>query len=49
MLAAYKADIESVYAGDRYGNNIVALYDLLGYLGRINEEPQAAGSRLRFF
>lgn len=33
MVAAYKADIEEVYAGDKYGNNIVALYDPLNYIG----------------
>ena len=29
MVAAYKADIEEVYAGDKYGKNIVTLYDPL--------------------
>lgn len=33
MVAAYKADIEEVYAGDKYGNNIVALYNPLNYIG----------------
>ena len=33
MLAAYKADVEEVYAGDIYGNNIVELYDPLNYIG----------------
>ena len=33
MLAAYKADVEEVYAGDAYGNNIVELYDPLNYIG----------------
>ena len=33
MVAAYKADIEEVYAGDQYGNNIVALYNPLNYIG----------------
>lgn len=32
MVAAYKADIEEVYAGDKYGNNIVALYNPLNYI-----------------
>lgn len=33
MVAAYKADIEEIYAGDKYGNNIVALYNPLNYIG----------------
>ncbi len=33
MVAAYKADIQEVYAGDRYGNNMVALYNPLNYIG----------------
>ena len=33
MVAAYKADIEEVYAGDQYGNNIVSLYNPLNYIG----------------
>lgn len=33
MVAAYKADIEEVYAGDKYGNNIVSLYNPLNYIG----------------
>ncbi|MCH5266518.1 MAG: hypothetical protein J1F02_11500 [Lachnospiraceae bacterium] len=33
MVAAYKADIEEVYNGDKYGNNIVALYNPLNYIG----------------
>lgn len=33
MAAAYKADIEEVYAGDKYGNNIVSLYNPLNYIG----------------
>ena len=33
MVAAYKADIEEVYAGDKYGNNIVELYNPLNYIG----------------
>ena len=33
MLAAYKADIEEIYAGDKYGNNIVSLYNPLNYIG----------------
>lgn len=33
MVAAYKADIEEVYAGDQYSNNIVSLYNPLNYIG----------------
>ena len=33
MVAAYKEDIEEVYAGDKYGNNIVELYNPLNYIG----------------
>ena len=33
MVAAYKADIEEIYAGDKYGKNIVSLYDPLHYIG----------------
>lgn len=33
MVAAYKADIEAVCAGDEYGNNIVELYDPVRYIG----------------
>lgn len=33
MVAAYKADIEEIYSGDKYGNNIVALYNPLNYIG----------------
>ena len=33
MVAAYKADIEEVNAGDKYGNNIVSLYNPLNYIG----------------
>ena len=33
MVAAYKEDIEEVYAGDQYGNNIVSLYNPLNYIG----------------
>ncbi len=34
MLAAYKADIEEVEAGDEYGKNIVELYDPTNYIGQ---------------
>ena len=33
MLAAYKSDIEEIEAGDKYGNNIVELYNPLNYIG----------------
>ncbi len=33
MLAAYRADIAEVQAGDEYGNNIVDLYNPLNYIG----------------
>ena len=33
MVAAYEADIAEIEAGDEYGNNIVALYDPLHYIG----------------
>ena len=33
MLAAYQADIEQIEAGDKYGNNIVDLYNPLNYIG----------------
>lgn len=33
MVASYKADIEEIYAGDVYGNNIVSLYNPLNYIG----------------
>ncbi len=33
MLAAYQADIAEVEAGDKYGKNIVSLYDPTAYVG----------------
>ena len=33
MLKAYQEDIESIQAGDEYGNNIVDLYDPTNYIG----------------
>lgn len=33
MVDAYKADIEEVIAGDKYGNHIVSLYNPLNYIG----------------
>lgn len=38
MVEAYKADIEEIYAGDEYGNNIVALYNPLNYIGAENTD-----------
>jgi hypothetical protein len=32
MVAAYQADIEGIYAGDKYGNNIVSLYNPLNFI-----------------
>lgn len=33
MVEAYRADIESLEAGDAYGNNLVELYNPLNYIG----------------
>lgn len=33
MVAAYKTDIDEIYAGDKYGKNIVSLYNPLNYIG----------------
>lgn len=33
MLEAYRNDIEEILSGDKYGNNIVSLYDPLNYIG----------------
>ena len=33
MVEAYRTDIAEVYAGDKYGNNIVELYNPLNYIG----------------
>ena len=33
MVAAYKADIEEINSGDKYGKNIVSLYNPLNYIG----------------
>ena len=38
MVAAYKADIEEILAGDEYGNNIVSLYNPLNYIGAEDTE-----------
>ena len=39
MVAAYESDIASIEAGDKYGNNIVELYDPIQYIG--TEDTQA--------
>ena len=39
MVAAYESDIASIEAGDKYGNNIVELYDPIRYIGA--EDTQA--------
>ena len=39
MMKAYESDIEEVYAGDRYGNNQVDLYNPLNY---INEDTDSS-------
>ena len=41
MLAAYEADIAEIEAGDRYGNNIVDLYNPLNYIGAEGTEDPA--------
>ena len=33
MLSAYQEDIAQIEAGDKYGNNIVELYDPINYIG----------------
>lgn len=33
LVSAYTKDISSVYAGDKYGKNIVSLYNPLNYIG----------------
>ena len=38
MLEAYKEDISSIEAGDKYGNNIVDLYNPLNYIGAEDTE-----------
>ena len=38
MVAAYAGDIAEVQAGDRYGNDIVALYNPLNYIGNADVE-----------
>lgn len=38
MVEAYRADIESIQAGDEYGNNLVELYNPLNYIGAEDTE-----------
>lgn len=38
MLKSYKTDIAAVQAGDKYGNNIVNLYNPLNYIGNDDTE-----------
>jgi len=38
MLASYKTDIAGLEAGDKYGNNIVDLYNPLNYIGADSTE-----------
>jgi hypothetical protein len=39
MLKAYESDISSIEDGDKYGNNIVDLYDSINYIG--DEDTQS--------
>ena len=41
MVAAYESDIAELRAGDRYGNDIVALYNPLNYIGATDVERPA--------
>lgn len=41
MVEAYRADIESIEAGDEYGNNLVELYNPLNYIGAEGTENPA--------
>lgn len=38
MVSAYQEDIDEIYAGDEYGNNIVSLYNPLNYIGANDTE-----------
>ena len=38
MLESYKSDIASIEDGDKYGNNIVDLYNPINYIGNENTE-----------
>jgi len=37
MVEAYEEDIEEIYSGDKYGNNIVSLYNPLNYISEDND------------
>ncbi len=41
MVEAYAADIAEIEAGDAYGNNLVALYNPLNYIGGADTEDAA--------
>ena len=41
MLAAYRADVAEIEAGDAYGNNLVDLYNPLNYIGAEGTEDPA--------
>lgn len=41
MVASYEADIGQIAAGDRYGNDIVSLYNPLNYIGAEGTENPA--------
>lgn len=41
MVEAYRSDIESIQAGDEYGNNLVELYNPLNYIGAEDTENPA--------
>ena len=48
MVEAYRADIESIEAGDAYGNNLVELYNPLNYIGTDGtEKPHLGENPLR--
>ena len=38
MVSAYQKDIDEIYAGDEYGNNIVSLYNPMNYIGADDTE-----------
>ena len=38
MLESYESDIESIEDGDKYGNNIVDLYNPINYIGAEDTE-----------
>lgn len=46
MVEAYRTDIESIQAGDEYGNNLVELYDPFNYIGAEGTENPTWGKIL---